>query len=1533
MSKKPTKDQFKKSSKEGHKEGPRRSKTKSKKEEVKIPKYGEPNFVPQDPIFVKHFAKNIDDPIRNLYTDFLTKSIAFTNYGMIPETDDTTVILDSLHKDINAVDYALRTGKNLYELNIYDHEAIETSNQTRKEALEAYEKLSNYVNKQHYLLYETNAADNGTGRYTTITPDSVKNTYLKMVTKFSNQQKSGRASDTDLDYVFELFDQEEELPPYHYVMWPRTYLVKDNEGSYFHFTHKTKHDLTSLQILKESDSIELHNEVNKEHCLVSSMIYSAPPELRESIGFKNLMQRFRTQIGLTNFKTVFLKKILPDWICLRITKFKDDMSGQRGNNSYAYYSSDNIGNKKETVTHTLKLVLFRKHYMPDLDIVPGLKIGTREVLRRLVRENLLVSSHFTAMNNGELFDLDILNNYDISSDQKIYQYEQLPKIRRNIYFGDFEAIANKQEQRHLPFLFGYVGLDSDEPKTFKAKSKEDVEKCLIFTNGLNKIIKETQSRSELSLEFVDYLQKNYKPSQNCHDLLTSLYNKLMKDKDYENHYKYRKYIVLVEKAINKIYQTKGECIPDSIVTYNDVVRKYNPDQKEIRQMNEDFAKPFPERFQNIEPKFAEDYILVEKESDPGLGKYFRYDTVCVKKPEGVALTKEEWTRLNRRKIKEWCLEKPVPKHSEYDEPESENLEFKKNLDDIMFAKELIEMQKDYIIEKRYNEYLARNKAKNDNEKKKFWYSYYSCLRYRTSLLNRVLKNPTIDLKTLGRFIKYEEEANKNEIVIYFHNLKYDFAHIKRNTFITITKETSRNGQLYSIRFIYKKMMFKLVDSYKIISKPLSSFKKDFDLNFGKKEFELYDLVTRKNYNKDYIPLIQLAHNFGLRNTTALRKKNPETDAPYIDEDLNKYIDWNSQRFYHINHYVDYLKWDCITLKEGMKKMDWALTRATGLSVFDYLTISSLSFTYGKKMGCLDGCAEISGHLQLFMKLFVTGGRVCTQYNRKIKARGRIQSIDARSLYPSAMAILNMPKGFCEVIKKSILNGTKLDMNVLKKYSQYMVACTIKVNKRQQIPTVSYLKDGVRHWTNEIPENEIVYLDRIGLEDAIKYHKIDITSVKIAIGWPVENGFNNKIGQVMQDLKKQRDLNGSKSLIGEQIKLVMNSFYGKSLLGDCEHEIVYKRGDTQFESFLTNNYSRFVSARSVDGSVGEKAVYRIKVNKKIVGNTNFAHFGVFILSTSKRIMNEMMSIANENKFPIFYTDTDSAKLFEADMHKLVDLFREEFGRELVGNELGQFALDFESKKIFGGLHATEFIGLGKKTYLAILQNDKGETDYYVRFKGAHIVNIEGFCAKQQISIPEFYERLFNEEKLTVDLTDGKVRFKHHDDGVETVQKMEKSFQFLGNKEYFGFKPTEILDDLKEYKNPRQPLPNMVKPVKVNDRFTKVITGSEKVEEKSELLPILKRYKVVKPLKIEADGYEETYLNYMRNYKYNTNHELPPAPLTKIEMIEYSKETNVKTIETPIYERFTHRKSTCLAELHLEKIAKYDANPIAYANTIF
>ena len=98
---------------------------------------------------------------------------------------------------------------------------------------------------------------------------------------------------------------------------------------------------------------------------------------------------------------------------------------------------------------------------------------------------------------------------------------------------------------------------------------------------------------------------------------------------------------------------------------------------------------------------------------------------------------------------------------------------------------------------------------------------------------------------------------------------------------------------------------------------------------------------------------------------------------------------------------------------------------------------------------------------------------------------------------------------------------------------------------------------------------------------------------------------------------------------------------------------------------------------------------------------------------KRIMNEVMTTPEGLFINIYYQDTDSMHIEKERLNDLSKEFKIRFGRELIGKNLRQFHNDFD--EVEDG-YAYKSIFCGKKCYIDILKNDKGEEGIHYRMKG-------------------------------------------------------------------------------------------------------------------------------------------------------------------------------------------------------------------------
>ena len=76
------------------------------------------------------------------------------------------------------------------------------------------------------------------------------------------------------------------------------------------------------------------------------------------------------------------------------------------------------------------------------------------------------------------------------------------------------------------------------------------------------------------------------------------------------------------------------------------------------------------------------------------------------------------------------------------------------------------------------------------------------------------------------------------------------------------------------------------------------------------------------------------------------------------------------------------------------------------------------------------------------------------------------------------------------------------------------------------------------------------------------------------------------------------------------------------------------------------------------------LYQIKVSKSIYEFNTNTLLGVQILSMSKRIMNEVMTTAEDLNIKIFYQDTDSMRIEKERLNDLSEEFKKKYNRELI-----------------------------------------------------------------------------------------------------------------------------------------------------------------------------------------------------------------------------------------------------------------------------
>ena len=615
--------------------------------------------------------------------------------------------------------------------------------------------------------------------------------------------------------------------------------------------------------------------------------------------------------------------------------------------------------------------------------------------------------------------------------------------------------------------------------------------------------------------------------------------------------------------------------------------------------------------------------------------------------------------------------------------------------------------------------------------------------------------------------------DKKNIMLIAHNADYDVRFLLKYLSPINMKTIVKGGRFLSItaeftNILQQKINLKIKDSNKLIQMKLANFGKSFKLDV-QKEIMPYKIYTEENIKKRNIPILKAIYHVS------------DKDRKQFIENIDKWgCRVNKNDFDIIKYSSEYCRMDCSVLRKGYDKFrEWILEH-TKLDIDDFITIQSLASDYKLKSGCYDDVAMFSGVVQHYISNCIVGGRCMTNSNKMYHVERKLADFDGVSLYPSSMhRISGYLKGKPKVLKN-------LSYDFIKDQDGYFIRIKItKIGKDRQFPLLSKINDnGVRIFSNDLV-NEVIFIDKTSLEDAKKFQSIEF---EIIDGYFFNEGRNDKINEVIKDLFDLRaKLKKENNPANDVIKLLMNSMYGKTILKPIETDtkvICEKR----WSRFVNMNYNYIQSSIEVNGK------HYVKVIKSINNHYNYCHCGVEILSMSKRIMNEVMCLAEDFKLSIYYQDTDSMHINYEDVEILEKEFKNEYDRELIGKGLGQFHIDFDmfdddGEKITGlkDIYAKESYFLAKKVYIdkleGIYENGDVINDDHIRMKSVPTSCIKYTSKENELEPIDLYKKLYDEKQIYFDLTENgdKCGFKNEKDfSVRSYQpkvtKIKKGIEY-------------------------------------------------------------------------------------------------------------------------------------------------------------
>ena len=579
------------------------------------------------------------------------------------------------------------------------------------------------------------------------------------------------------------------------------------------------------------------------------------------------------------------------------------------------------------------------------------------------------------------------------------------------------------------------------------------------------------------------------------------------------------------------------------------------------------------------------------------------------------------------------------------------------------------------------------------------------------------------------FLNWEEIVDGTQI--YFHNLSYDINFIISLLTDVVGTPIIKSGRTMQLDGKYKGKCLRFKDSLAIISAPLKMFPTMFNLGDVQKEVFPYKYYNSKNVQEKFGDIEEACRYFKTKADKDEFKANIEklqcgtADGKF---DLEKYSSF-------------YCMQDVKLLHDGFEQFRRDLLKVFDIDAYYFVSISSIANrvfekeVYWKNNNLYD----LSGTPREFISRAVLGGRVMMANNQKQENVGKeledgsrtdISDFDAVSLYPSAIARLYTIEGKPKVIPGNnvywlldhLMDDDQSEPDLIKFISGFVIEIEItEVGKPRAFPLIvrnpSFQTDNSE---GERSTNEpcTMYVDHITLIDLIKYQEIKFKFIR-GYYWDGKRDF--RIRDCIRNLFELRlKYKAEKNPIQEIIKLIMNSVYGKTILKPIDYKIVFK-STADSAKYVSKNYNTIESMEHLYGS----NLVKFKKLKPINDHFNFCMFGVNILSMSKRIMNEVMCLAEDLNIHIYYQDTDSMHLQQRDLRTLQDEFQKKYGRELVGKSLGQFHSDFASinPAVSEMPVAIESVFCGKKTYIDMLKDVKGNIGFHARMKGIPMQTIE------------------------------------------------------------------------------------------------------------------------------------------------------------------------------------------------------------------
>ncbi len=612
----------------------------------------------------------------------------------------------------------------------------------------------------------------------------------------------------------------------------------------------------------------------------------------------------------------------------------------------------------------------------------------------------------------------------------------------------------------------------------------------------------------------------------------------------------------------------------------------------------------------------------------------------------------------------------------------------------------------------------------------------------------------------------------NDAVIYYHNLGYDGRFLRRYG-CTSSIDKGTKIMMQDCTHLGKTLHFR--DSYSMLTQPLRRFPSLYPDAFRGLDIKK-ELFPYNYYSADRVT--DVANAVGVISEAGAQEQPPWSEQQYAEFTAN--IDaipgcrLTADTFDMMLYAEYYCQQDVNILRIGFNAFrESTLQEPIGLDILHYISAPALANAYMTRnvYATNEDTYCYSGIVQDFLMSAIYGGRCMTRENKAWHVTDTLNDFDACSLYPSAMRRLWTVRGMPALIPAELLDNKvysradphyvvahtlaedELTPTADKPYSSYVVDIMIThIGTPRQFPLILKRVDGLNLNVNECCRMTV---DNIMLEDLITYQDISYQVIK-GYTWSgaKDDTIRATIGQLYEERVRQKREHNP---IQETLKLIMNSSYGKTIQRPIKKQYTYVP-NAKAETYKLTHYHQLYQVTTIPG--GDHTLF--EMYKPVSTQFNNCLYGVQVLSMSKRIMNEVMCLAEDLGLHMYYQDTDSIHIQDSEIPTLQAAFNQRYGRELIGSAMGQFHSDFD--ELAHDPVSVESYFIGKKMYVDRLTNDDQQVAYHVRLKGVPGSVIRRVIATEYGDQPlALYRHLYQGHEQVFDLCDGRPQFAFSKDG--------------------------------------------------------------------------------------------------------------------------------------------------------------------------